>query len=227
MGRRPQHVDEVERMLDAGYSVKDIVRTTNISQPTVYRVLNKLKKEARYDFKNLMSEDYLWKYLKTLQNFDLTIKQCNNEIDYMKSKYDTLEKNTNELIKLLPDSKAGTKAMLMANLTSIQSNRTNEIVKLCAQRDKASETKAKVYNQGPVVNAIDEWVNGGNAKQADLPELKLSSSDDTAEGTTTALTDHDTTDDDTPSRLNKSVSINTSDDEEDRKIIEEMKKDEL
>lgn len=178
MGRRPKHVDEVERLLDSGYSVKDIIRTTNISQSTVYRVVDKLKKEARYDFKHLMEHDYLWKYQKTIQNLDLTIKQCNEEIETIKQKYNSLEIITMNEFENLPDAKASTKALLLGTLATIQSNRTNEMIKLCAQRDKASEIKAKTYNQGPVVNAIDEWVNGGTAQMGELPRVKELDSED-------------------------------------------------
>lgn len=213
MGRRPQHVDAVESLLDVGYSVKDIIRDTNISQSTIYRVIDKLKKEARYDFKHLMEHDYLWKYQKTLQNFDLTIKECNMEISKMKNKYDSLEIITMNEFESLSDSRAGTKALLLSNLTTIQSNRSNELVKLTTQRDKATELKAKTYNQGPVVNAIDEWVNNNHPSGGELPRLKeLDTLSDKSEEMISP---------EEPKHINEGTEIS----KEDLEVLKEMEKD--
>ncbi len=171
MGRAPKYHDDIERLLSYGYNAKDVSEELNIGIATVYRVLAKLKKQARYDFKNLMSEDYLWKYQKTLENFDKTIRQCNEEITAMKKRYIELEAKINLEITSLNDKKAITKATLLQSLINIQSNRSNELAKLTAQRDKASDMKAKVYNAGPVVNAIDQWINQTTPTNGELPKV--------------------------------------------------------
>jgi len=172
MGRSPKYVDEVEKLLRNGWNVKDIVSNTNISKSTVYDVLAKMKKRARYNFKELMSEDYLWKYENTLDNFDRTIRECNEEMELVKNKYAIIESKINLQIVGLDNKQAMVKAHLLANLISCQSSRTNEIIKLCAQRDKASDLKARVYNAGPVVNAIDEWVNRTTPPAGELPRIQ-------------------------------------------------------
>ena len=224
MGRPPKYVDEVEKLLRDGWSVKDIVSNTNISKSTVYDVLAKMKKSARYNFKELMTEDYLWKYENTLDNFDRTIRECNEEMELVKSKYAVIESKINLQIVGLSDSKAMVKANLLANLISCQSSRTNEIIKLCAQRDRASDLKARVYNAGPVVNAIDEWINKttppmgelprvGELEKIDPPDPKTSVEDEVGENEIT------------PSKLN-SEALHKTPSEEDLKTLREMKEDE-
>ena len=43
--------------------------------------------------------------------------------------------------------------------------------------------KAKVYNAGPVVNAIDNWIRDNTPKIAELPELNMIEPNDKAEKT--------------------------------------------
>lgn len=171
MGRTPKYVDEVEKLLRNGWGVKDIVKNTNISKSTVYDVLAKMKKRARYNFKELMTEDYLWKYENTLDNFDKTIREMNEEVEIVKNKYAIIESKINMEIGRLSDKQAMVKSNLLANLISCQSSRTNELIKLSAQRDKASDLKAKVYNAGPVCNAIDEWINKTSPEKGELPKI--------------------------------------------------------
>jgi hypothetical protein len=171
MARTSRYFKEIERLLNIGYEPKHIMKITGIPKATVYRIVGKLQKEARHDFKNLMSNDYLWKYQMNLENYSKTIQECNEEIDYMKKKYNSIEYLTMEALENCDDSKVVAKATLLSNLTAIQSARTNEITKLVAQRDKASDMKAKIYNQGPVVHAIDEWVSQTTPRMGELPRI--------------------------------------------------------
>ncbi|KKN46005.1 hypothetical protein LCGC14_0676990 [marine sediment metagenome] len=208
MGRRPTHVDEIERLLDTGYNAKEIIKNTNISSATVYRVIDKLKRSARFEFKNLFKDDFLYKYWQTLGNFDKTIKECNEEIEVVKSKYAAIEFQIMEAMEGLSSKQAVSKAHLLANLISCQSSRTNELIKLVGARDKASDAKARVYNQGPVVNALDEWVNRTTPTMAELPKIAELENIE-------------------PSKLNTSESNDISDEisDEDRKVLEEMEDD--
>ncbi len=164
-------MEEVERLIDIGWSVKDIVKKTNLCKSTVYNVINKLKREARYDFKNLMHHDYLWLYQRTLENLDKTIRQCNDQITAINVKYDEIEKITMDELEATPEAKNMVRSTLITSLISIQSNRTNELSKLLSTRDKASETKARLFNQGPVVFSINEWINSNTPPTAEPPHL--------------------------------------------------------
>ena len=212
MGRTAKYYVEIERLLDNGYNINEVVGELNISSRTVYRVLDKLKKQARYDFKNLMQEDFLWKYQKTLENFDKTIRQCNEQISTIGVKYDDYEHRVKEELDSCDKTKYMARATLLGNLINIQSNRTNELQKLVTARDRASDNKAKVYNQGPVVNSIDNWVHQTTPSAGELPvipEIKKI----ILKKTHTELNSTDNT--------NKLDEIT----DEDRAVLEEMEKD--
>lgn len=211
-GRPEKYNEEVERLIDNGWTIKDIVSKTNISQATVYRVLDKLKRRARHDFKNLMQHDFLWKYQKTLENYDKTVRQCNEQIDSLKIEYNQLKQLTLMDLENTPDNKHMARATLLSNLINIQSNRTNELQKLVTARDKASDSKAKVYNQGPVVNAIDEWVQKNTPSLGELPRIPELDSDEFK--VTTKLN--------TTEETNNVIKMT----EDDIKTLEEMNKDE-
>ena len=66
MTRQSKYFAEIERLLKIGYEPKHIMALTNIPKPTVYRIVDKLRKEARYDFNNLMEKDFLYKYQQNL-----------------------------------------------------------------------------------------------------------------------------------------------------------------
>lgn len=168
---------EIERLMDLGYEAKHISKMTNIPTGTVYRVVDKLRKEARFDFKDLMSKDYLYKFQQTMENFSKTIQVCNEEIARIDEKYDVLEFRMLETIEQLQmPRQAVTKANLLLGLLAVQNSRNTEKLKLMIQRDRATEQKAKMYNQGPVVNAIDELFQKYQPENADIPtigELKM------------------------------------------------------
>ena len=169
--RKSAYFKEIERLMSIGYEPKHIIKITGISRATVYRIVDKLRKEARIEFKDLIHKDFLYKYQMNLENYSRTVQQCNEEIEKLNKKYDELEMlNLDQLVNLT-DAKSTTKANILANLTAIQSNRTNEIQKLLALRDKASDYKAKIYNQGPVVHAIDEWVRQTSPSAGQSPRL--------------------------------------------------------
>ena len=172
MSRKSAYFKEIERLLGIGYEPKHIMEMTGISKTTVYRIVDKLRKEARYDFKELMEKDYLYKYQLTLGNLSKTIQECNEEITFMKNKYKDLEIMVIKQLESTPNNKATAQSMLLSNLTTIQSNRSNELHKLISQRDRATDLKSKIYNQGPVVNAIDEWVTKNSPSMGELPRLK-------------------------------------------------------
>lgn len=172
MGRGSKYFKEIQHLLEIGYEKKQIVEITGCSKATVDRVTRKLKIEARFEFKNLLTEDFLWKYQKTLENYSRTIQQCNEEITKMNDKYDTIELKINTELEDMPENKAMTRATLLGSLIQVQSSRTNELIKICATRDRATGEKARVYNQGPVMYAMDEWVNNTNPQQGELPHVE-------------------------------------------------------
>ena len=47
MGRKALYFKQVEHLLSVGYEAKDIVKITNIPKGTVYRIVDKLREEAK------------------------------------------------------------------------------------------------------------------------------------------------------------------------------------
>lgn len=178
MTRKSTYFKEIERLLELGYEPKHIMKMTNISKATVYRIVDKLRTESRVEFSQLMEKDYLWKYQNTIANFSKTITQCNEEILQMRIKYDAIELQTLEAIDNLPPNKDMVRATLLNNLTTIQVARTNELQKMVTSRDKASDLKAKVFNAGPVVHAIDDWIRKTNPASGEEPRLGVLSNND-------------------------------------------------
>ncbi len=179
MGRKSKWTEEVERLVDIGYEPKQIVKKTGLAQSTVYKHIEKLRTQARFRFSNLMSKDYLYQYFKVLDNFAMTIQQCNEELGHASIKYDELEKQVNTAINNLNQDKHPiAHSAMLGQLIQIQNSRENAVVRLTAQRDRASDLKAKVYNAGPVVNAIDNWIRDNTPKMAELPELNMIESND-------------------------------------------------
>lgn len=178
MTRESAYFKEIERLLSIGYEPKHINKISGIPTSTVYRIVDKLRREARFDFDNLMEKDYLWKYQQNIENFSKTIQECNEKLVEIKIKYDELEERTLNAIDELDPKHHMTKATLLNNLINLQSARTNEMIKIVAQRDKATDMKAKVYNAGPVVHAIDEWINKTHPSNAEMPALVLDDIDD-------------------------------------------------
>lgn len=153
-----KQMDIVESMLRNGWEARDIHKQTNLPRSTVYAKVKKLKKEARYDFDKVMNEDYLWLYQMNLMNYSRTIKQLNEEIERVNKKYDELEIITREALEAVEDGKHVGKSNLIANLIAINNSRANDMAKLTQQRDRASEMKARLFNQGPVVHNMAEWL---------------------------------------------------------------------
>ena len=158
MGRKALHFKEIEHLLNVGYEAKDIVKITNIPKGTVYRIVDKLREEAKLNFDQLMTKDYLYKYQMNLDNYSKTIIQCNEEISIINAKYDQLESLVMVDLESCPTDKYLARSTYLANLINIRNNRTIEIQKLIAQRDKSSEMKARIFNSGPVVYRINQVV---------------------------------------------------------------------
>ena len=156
MGRKALHFKEIEHLLSIGYEAKDIIKITNIARGTVYRIVDKLREEAKLNFDQLMTKDYLYKYQMNLDNYSKTIIQCNLEIDTINAKYDQLEGMVMVDLEACPTDKYLARSTYLANLINIRNNRTIEIQKLVAQRDKSSEMKARIFNSGPVVYRINQ-----------------------------------------------------------------------
>lgn len=156
MGRKALHFKEIEHLLSVGYEAKDIVKITNIPKGTVYRIVDKLREEAKLNFDQLMTKDYLYKYQMNLDNYSKTIIQCNEEIVIINTKYDQLEGMVMVDLESCPTDKYLARSTYLANLINIRNNRTIEIQKLVAQRDKSSEMKARIFNSGPVVYRINQ-----------------------------------------------------------------------
>lgn len=156
MGRKALHFKEIEHLLSVGYEAKDIVKITNIPKGTVYRIVDKLREEAKLNFDQLMTKDYLYKYQMNLDNYSKTIIQCNEEIATINTKYDQLEGMVMVDLESCPTDKYLARSTYLANLINIRNNRTIEIQKLVAQRDKSSEMKARIFNSGPVVYRINQ-----------------------------------------------------------------------
>ncbi len=171
MTRKAKYFQEVERLLDHGLEPKQIIKVTGIPESTVYWVRKKLREEARLDFKELMSEDYIWKYQKTLENYSKTIQQMNDAIAEAKQRYAAKEAELREELAGIPSDKYMARATILQAIVAIEGQKNQDLVKLTAQRDKATESKARTYNQGPVVYAVDEWLRTGNANQPEITAL--------------------------------------------------------
>lgn len=172
MGRKALHFKEIEHLLSVGYEAKDIVKITNIPKGTVYRIVDKLREEAKINFDQLMTKDYLYKYQMNLDNYSKTIIQCNEEIVIINAKYDQLERLVMEDLESTPPDKYLARSTYLANLINIRNNRTIEIQKLIAQRDKSSEMKARIFNSGPVVYRINQVVENKVLQPEMLNEAK-------------------------------------------------------
>ena len=172
MGRKALHFKEIEHLLSVGYEAKDIVKITNIPKGTVYRIVDKLREEAKINFDQLMTKDYLYKYQMNLDNYSKTIVQCNEEIVIINAKYDQLERIVMENLESCPPDKYLARSTYLANLINIRNNRTIEIQKLIAQRDKSSEMKARIFNSGPVVYRINQVVENKILQPEMLNEQK-------------------------------------------------------
>jgi hypothetical protein len=172
MGRKALHFKEIEHLLSVGYEAKDIVKITNIPKGTVYRIVDKLREEAKINFDQLMTKDYLYKYQMNLDNYSKTIVQCNEEIVIINAKYDQLERLVMEDLESTPPDKYLARSTYLANLINIRNNRTIEIQKLVAQRDKSSEMKARIFNSGPVVYRINQVVENKILQPEMLNEQK-------------------------------------------------------
>ena len=176
MGRKALHFKEIEHLLSVGYEAKDIVKITNIPKGTVYRIVDKLREEAKINFDQLMTKDYLYKYQMNLDNYSKTIVQCNEEIVIINSKYDQLERLVMEDLESTPPDKYLARSTYLANLINIRNNRTIEIQKLIAQRDKSSEMKARIFNSGPeMLNEVTakpiEFVNNAVHQEDTVKEI--------------------------------------------------------
>lgn len=167
---------EVERLIDLGYGdPRALSQQTGLSVRQCNRYLRKFKLEAKIRFDNLMDEDYLYLYYNTLDNFSRTIQQCNEELKTLHTKYDDLEVQISKAVDELDKQKHPiAHSAMLGQLIQIQNSRENSVVRLTAQRDKASDLKAKVYNAGPVVAALDQWVRDNTPKAGELPELNTS-----------------------------------------------------
>ena len=172
MGRKALHFKEIEHLLSVGYEAKDIVKITNIPKGTVYRIVDKLREEAKINFDQLMTKDYLYKYQMNLDNYSKTIVQCNEEIVIINAKYDQLERLVMEDLESTPPDKYLARSTYLANLINIRNNRTIEIQKLIAQRDKSSEMKARIFNSGPVVYRRNQVVENKVLQPEMLNEAK-------------------------------------------------------
>ena len=172
MGRKSKWKDEIERLVDTGYDPKQIAKKTGLAVSTVYKHVEKFRTEARHRFGNLMGKDYLYQYFITMDNFARTIQQCNEELDKAHKKYDNLEDKINTAVNELDQRKHPiAHSAMLGHLLQIQSSRENAVVRLTAQRDRASDLKAKVYNEGPVVATIDQWIRDNPPKTGELVEL--------------------------------------------------------
>lgn len=173
MSRRSSYFKEVERLLDMGMEPKQIIKVTGIPKSTVYDIREKLREEAKYDFDELMGKDYLWKYQQTISNYSKTIQESNEEIEELKKKYEDLEVELREELASIPIDKYIARATILNTIASLPSAKASDMQRLMQQRDKASEMKAKTYNQGPVVFAINNWLKTGKPVEPHLQVLEV------------------------------------------------------
>ncbi len=175
--KKSKHFSEIEHYINIGFEAKDIPKITNIPRSTVYSVVDKLKKEADINFKELMEKDYLYRYQLNLDNYSKTIQECNQKIVDMNRKYDELERLTLSELENVPDSKHVSKVHFIQTLVSINNNRVGDLARLIQQRDRASEMKAKLYNSGPVVYRINEYVKERGSIDQNLDHPMFSSNE--------------------------------------------------
>lgn len=176
MGHKAKYKVEIDRLMRQGYEAKDIEKMTNIPHTTVYRTVDKLRTEARLDFNELMEKDFLYKYNLTLDMYSRTIQQCNEDLDKLDQKYQTLENDVRDIMETMPDAKAMVKATLMSQLIQLEGQKTTERIRLIQQRDRAVSEKAKMYNSGPIVQAIDNFIRSQNPNPVDAPKLNITES---------------------------------------------------
>lgn len=208
MGRKAKYKKEMERLLEMGFEAKDITRITNIPQATVYRYVDKLRTEARLDFDQLMEKDFLYKYGLTLSNYAKSIQECNAELALIDAKYEKREKEIYKLMDELPEKSVMVKSNHMAQLIQLDAQKNNEKLRCIAQRDRSTELKAKIYNAGPVVQALKIWIAENNPKLGEEPRLNL------IKGKVKEMTAREIHD----ALLPDMIEIT----EEDRKVLEEM-----
>ena len=173
MNKKAKYKQEVIRLLEMGFEAKDIELLTNIPHATVYRYVDKLRTEARYDFETLMEKDFLYKYGLNLQNYAKSIQECNAELALIDNKYKVREKEVRELMDELPEKAVMVKSNYMAQIIQLDAQKSNEKLRCIAQRDRSTELKAKVYNAGPVVRAVEQFVNQNISAKGDEPQLVL------------------------------------------------------
>ncbi len=210
MARDSKYFTTIENLMDVGYVAKDIPKMTGIPKSTVYRVVNKLREEAKFDFKELMEKDYLYKYQQNLEGLDKTIVWCNEEMVKVNEKYDELGTTTQEALDQVEVTKHISKAHLISNLIAVQTNRVKELSLLVMQRDKAVNDKATLYNKGPVVYRVNEYVEH---KLQNIPAmLQENKSEVTAEEAIPEVTKQDITPEDQEilDDMEKDLDFNTS-----------------
>ena len=171
MGRGDsKYFEQIESMLEFGYDAKTIAKLTNIPRSTVYRVVDKLQVEARYKFNNLLEKDYLYQYQITLDNYKKTIRECNEQIEETKKKYQQMSQLVTDRIASTNPRNEEVIAQYTAQQMEIISKKNNELEKLMGRRDKATEVLAKLYNAGPAMAAVEQWLKIHPAGKGKKPE---------------------------------------------------------
>jgi hypothetical protein len=167
MGRRSKYITEVNRLLDMGFSVSQIVKLTGIPKTTVHHCKNKLVRASRFDFERLLDGEYLYAYMRTMEDYQRTIQQCNERLAELQAKYNKLENDIYAELETTTSKLA--RATLLKTLAGLASQYTNDLTALLALRDRAVEAKAKTLNQGPYVRAVEQMLQTG---QKSLPYIK-------------------------------------------------------
>ena len=171
MTRKAKYFKEVQDLIEMGMDAKQIIALRGIPKTTVYRIRQKLIQEAKYDFLSLLNGEYIWTYIQTLANFTKTIRQCNERIDGLPAKYAQLEREMRAELEATPPKMAMVRATLLQAIANLQSAQSAELKELVAQRDKASNEKARTLNQGAFAKAVDELIRTGQKIEPNVPEI--------------------------------------------------------
>lgn len=155
MARKAKYFAEVKKLFEMGAEVNQIVKLTNIPHSTVYRIIAKLSSEATNDFQRLVSGEFLLRYFENMKNISKTIFDMNVRLENVDQQYTALENELRAELAQIPTNRNMERVSLYSLITQLHINKSHEIERLSNRRDKASEIKAKLLNDGPVAHAIN------------------------------------------------------------------------
>jgi len=173
MARKSKVGAEVNRLIEIGYADPKILSIkTGLGLRQCQRYLEKAQREANLRFKHLMGGDFIHQYFRTLDGIGQTVYETNEDLKKLDTEYDDMEKRILQKIEEFEGEpkKEYLVQMYLNQLQSLISERYNLKKNFKIQRDKAYETKNKLYNGGLVVLAMDEFIKHNTPEAVTLPQ---------------------------------------------------------